>query len=343
MLFAEEDAPPSVAEALAVSSFLGKPIIPFLVALSKYLCEETATGKRDDPLGIESDGDIDLPDSQIEGAEDSELSEANEDWETDGEDGVQRNRSFIRSRGNVGAAAGSLRLSRARSDLRAAKAAGFKVGHVGHMSTGSSCFISVAIRAHKLGISEEAMQAWNLAPETYLMLVFYYPSGYQPLDVLLEQSSSSAVQDMLQTVVAVGDTYKPRSFAAAQRMFQTQIHRRDADSSAVDLSDGLRESFISRPLNALLKVRMLEIIRARLNQGFGWAQAEKWFHNNQGHRGHGAENEITMNEVNESSKASLHITTADEIMLSKTEKELSLPLVAMQFMLRHFVKCTEFW
>lgn len=186
------------------------------------------------------------------------------------------------------------------------------------------------------------MQAWNLAPGNYLMLILYYASGYQPLDVLLEQTSGSAVQELLQMVVAVSDTYKPRSFAAAQRLFQIQNHRCEGDGNNEESGDDLRESFISRPLNALLKDRMLEIIRVRLNQGFGWSQAEKWFHDNQGHSNHASDNEISMDDPSPYDP-SLHVTTADEMISCQTRKELSLPLVAMQFMLRHFVKCTEFW
>ena len=60
---------------------------------------------------------------------------------------------------------------RIRSDLITAKQAGFKVGVLGHVLEGFNAFVTVSIRISKLGISEEAMQAWQVEASEYLMLI----------------------------------------------------------------------------------------------------------------------------------------------------------------------------
>src|SRR5687768_16736831 len=54
-------------------------------------------------------------------------------------------------------------------DLRQVKRAGFKAGYLG--SLGGHIIICVSCRIAKLGISEEAMQAWGLIPRQYLVLL----------------------------------------------------------------------------------------------------------------------------------------------------------------------------
>ena len=77
--------------------------------------------------------------------------------------------------------------ARIRSDLVAVKKAGFKVGTLGHLLEGFNAFVTVSIRMSKLGISEEAMQAWQVEASDYLILIIQFPNGYR---VGTEYSSS---------------------------------------------------------------------------------------------------------------------------------------------------------
>ena len=66
-------------------------------------------------------------------------------------------------------------LSVLRRYLRVVKDAGFKLGYLG-IATGS-IIIAVSCRVSKLGISEDAMQAWDVKPSEYLVLLLRYPSA----------------------------------------------------------------------------------------------------------------------------------------------------------------------
>lgn len=339
MIFADEDAPSSVASAVgSVSSVRGEPIAAFLHSLSAHLDGRINIGTT--PNGLASDGDLIMSDSQLEGEDSvSESDNQNQDWDMDDddEDESQRRRAALGLNDELHTS----HMSRVRSDLGAVKAAGFKVGHLGSLGSGDSCYISVAIRAHKLAISEEALQAWNLTPDNYIILILYYFSGYQPLDVVLAQSSITARQTV-QMAVAVSDTYKPRTTAEALSMFQTQPCDNTAQAAPADQSSGLCEAFISRPLNALLNGRLFSIIRARLARDIGWCQAEKWFDDHQGNTVHSNSYKSTEEDESAVFHESSGLTMSDEIKTPKSQNERSLPLIAMQFFLRHFVRCTDF-
>ena len=102
---------------------------------------------------------------------------------------------------------------RIRSDLRAAKRAGFKVGILGNLDgTGIVC---LSIRITKLGISEEAMKAWGLRRKQYLVLMIRFLDGYQAIEQVQNESTLSG-----RTQIRVGmcERYKP-DFEDATAMF----------------------------------------------------------------------------------------------------------------------------
>jgi len=68
-------------------------------------------------------------------------------------------------------------------DLRALKDAGFRVGVWGGLPELRG-YVSVSIRISKLGLSEEALNAWKLKPERYVALLLFYPGGYKSLQTL---------------------------------------------------------------------------------------------------------------------------------------------------------------
>lgn len=349
MVFADDDAPLRVAMAVAsVSNFHGKPIAAFLLALSDHLSETTSsdTNNPQDIAMIDSDGDVELPDPQTQDSEDSDFDDEDmHDWAMyDDDDHHDDPSSTSRTRQADNSTSTSrittaTEMIRARIDLNKAKAAGFKIGYVGKLQPGSSCYLSVAIRVAKLGISEDAMEAWNLHRDRYLVLVMHFPSGYQSLDALLAQTTSTARRS-LQLAVGISSTYKPRTVQEALRLFSSQAQH-TAMPVPTSTDKGLHESFISRPLFGLLNDRMLEIIRTRLKNGFGWSQAERWVNENQGQaKAKASTSDKIMEEDALHSLSQLAID--DELRRGKDAKELSLPLIAFQFLIRHFAGCTEF-
>ncbi|KAM3425033.1 hypothetical protein BST61_g7002 [Cercospora zeina] len=240
---------------------------------------------------------------------------------------------------------------RIREDLRATKAAGFKVGHLGHLLAGNSSYVAVAIRIVKLGISEEAMQAWQIEPNEYLTLLIQYPNGYKTNEEL-QGFEALRLAPNLAIRVVVGKRPKPtlqeaiKAFTAVRKTERGSVGSTTALPSAeetVDEDSSIRDSFISKPLNALLQERFVPILRSR-SMGLDWNGAERWYNEMQATAGPPSNaDEIpdrlyVPEKVNE---ALPEIVRADHYQAAGVV-QFSFPLLAMQFTLRHFVRCTDF-
>ncbi|EYE91291.1 putative ubiquitin conjugating enzyme [Aspergillus ruber CBS 135680] len=220
-------------------------------------------------------------------------------------------------------------------DLRVAKDAGFRLGYLG-IATGS-VIVAVSCRVSKLGISEDTMQAWDVKPSEYLVLLLRYPSVYQNLDELLRNAGNRT--PLLKMYVGLCASYKP-SHEDAIRVFQGKAaEQRQGDGAA-----GIRPLFIDKAINSLLNERLLVITSYRLKLGLSWTGAELYAHRFQG-KPSNVQGEL-LNEYFEPdnwSSATPDLLLADHVADSNRDQpRLSLPLLAMQFTLRHFVRCTEF-
>ena len=239
---------------------------------------------------------------------------------------------------------------RIRSDLRAAKRAGFKVGILGDLS--STGIVCVSIRITKLGISEEAMKAWGLRRKQYLVLMIRFLDGYQAIE---EVQNESTLSGKTQIQVGLCEQYKP-GFEDATNMFtNNSASSYDAavtqgnvtstrNMSATTTDSPLEPLFISGPINELFKDRFASILKYRLACAFPWSGAENFVHDIQGK---------SLGDVNTDDPRYLAcedlrgrtlppIVVADTIEETISGLDLSFPLTAMQFLLRHFVRCTEF-
>lgn len=239
---------------------------------------------------------------------------------------------------------------RIRHDLRTAKDAGFKVGHLGGLMDGLACYVSLSIRVSKLGVSEEAMQAWQLQPNEYLVAIFHYPKGYKNMDDLKSYDAAIARRNF-SLRVGISTFYKPNITEAIQAftvLSRDEEKRREGSQQTepqqfTALPKGFRNSFISRPLNELLEQRFVMLLKYRYS-GMPWQGAEA-FYNDQilqtSRTGATAGTNDKYYEPEQVSTAYPSLVTADHIQDSRSP-EHSLPLVGMQFVLRHFVRCTEF-
>jgi ubiquitin-conjugating enzyme E2 Q len=229
-----------------------------------------------------------------------------------------------------------------RSDLRTVKAAGFKVSCVSDILEGSSCYISISCRACKLGISGEAMQAWEIDANDYITLVLYYPVGYKTL-ISLRSIDTRRVQELVKIHVGKSQTYK----AAAEEL--KDLFHDDRVSNVKDLhheeepkSRTFEDLFISKPLNALLNDRLVSLIDHRLNHGLTWGGAEDFYDKNQGrirNESFKSQEHADFDTGNDSYSGRV---AADHLTMKSSTATFSFPLIAMQFFLRHLVRCTEF-
>ncbi|KAI4718361.1 hypothetical protein E4T48_05420 [Aureobasidium sp. EXF-10727] len=222
--------------------------------------------------------------------------------------------------------------SRIRSDLRRAKNAGFKIACFGGLLDNYSCVVSLSISARKLGISEEAMQAWRIEPSDYIILLIQYKEGYKTKEELLALAPAS-VPTYLDMRVGASKNYKP-----TQEQVINAFHVTGTSTTPDSASTQYRDTFISKPLKDLLSERLVYVVRYR-DAGMSWQGAEDSYRMRQ------ADPDADVCAVarhfeKEEATSYPAIVTADH--LGDRSATHSFPLAAMQFMLRHFVRCTEF-
>lgn len=226
-----------------------------------------------------------------------------------------------------------------RADLRLVKMAGFKVGILGNID--GPVVVSVSCRIAKLGISEEAMQAWRVSPQQYLVLLIRYSSGYQDIQKIFDVDTVTG-KSSIDMHVALCDSYKP-TLANAEQVFlrSPKKTQRDEKSESADTGPGLVPSFISRPINSLLNERLVKILKYRYTFAFNWSGAELFFNNVQGKSQQSADPSDSKYLTKEKpGLMTSSLLNGDHLL--ESSGRLSFPLLAMQFTLRHFVRCTEF-
>ena len=330
MIYTEDDSiDPNIPKTFEILSplLIGKPIREALQELSRGLTDAMTRGQHHNPIPLDESA----------GSEEDDFIE--DDYFENDIFGLEAPQPKLPTRPGSATrpsipGSGTAPMDKVRSDLRATKEAGFRVGVIGNLTTGG--IICVSTRVSKLGISEEAMQAWGLSRKHYIVLLIRFQLGYRDLDQVKEDSTLSGRTEMR---VALCERYKPTStdaFAAFNQTDQKQLASTKSEYP-------LEPLFIGRPLNDLLRERFAKIVSFRESCGFNWPSAEDFVNDIQGK----ALSAVHMNTDqwiradDATNKALPAIVTADA-MDGKLLKNVSLPLVAMQFVLRHFVRCTEF-
>lgn len=344
-----DSAPLTISAALeSIQSTLnGRNLLEMLDEVASTIERVISRGQAQDPIDLDDELDDDLDDELLLEEQDEEEEEEDDDqlWSPKSPqhqspafhgDNTSRNSWFTSS---------TISRSRIRSDIRAAKRAGFKVGVLGNLNAGG--FMCISIRVVKLGISEEAMQAWGLQRKHYLILMIRFEQGYRTLEQVSEEGASAG-KNKTEMRVALSMRYKP-TITDALNAF-TQVPKAASKiSSAFSASHEARHSsletvFIGRPLNDLLRERFSGITKYRLACAFSWTGSETFFNDVQGKSVNCIDSTLRQYSVADESanRALPSIVTADHIGETMGSRALSLPLVAMQFVLRHFVRCTEF-
>ncbi|KAF3044281.1 hypothetical protein E8E12_003511 [Didymella heteroderae] len=342
MIFGPDDASASVASTLTDISASGRTVQQILELVSRKL-EST-----------DKDGDHQMLNSQnydgFECSEDEDEDDYGEDYFPGDEDMLPKpysNGHHTPIAGGFTEPTAAFR-QRIRRDLLTTKSSGFKIGHLGGLMDGLGCYISVSIRIAKLGISEEAMQAWQIESNEYLVTLFHFPHGYKTMDDVRSYDNSQA-QRNFQVRTGIAKSYKPTLQEAVQAftVLSREEEKRHEESQHAESQEalahqGFRHSFISRPLNGLLAQRFHMILKYRY-AGMDWNGSEL-FYNDQilqpmSRHSEGSDDKYYAPEV--VTTVYPPIVTADHILQSSGQ-EHSLLLVAAQFVLRHFVRCTEF-
>jgi ubiquitin-conjugating enzyme E2 Q len=336
LLYADDAAPALISSALQnVRGTSGKTVFELVDIVAANLLRAYAV----DAQAGEADSMHNNDDSMSEAcSSDNEL----DDDVLDAFDGADSLGTF-----NTGPRAGYVEnvgpafCARLRNDIRTVKAAGFRVGILSNQIIhGSAAYITVSIRVAKLKISPEAMRAWQIEPNEYIIMIIQYPSGYRNAEELLAISAWS-LKNFVGFRVVAGAHYKP-TLQDAINAFSTAENKGTIQAEALTASkSAIRDVFISKPLTRLLETSLMSILGYRA-YALSWNGAEAWCIDLDAGltpKEPGRiptkyfEPEIVHREIPA-------LLQADHFTDRSTD--LSFPLLAMQFMLRHFVRCTEF-
>ena len=311
MFSTSENIPESISEALerCQASFSGLCIQEFLTSIS--LCIDNAV------LGLDSGEDGQMIDN--------ETSEDEIDWDWDDEENKLEPMVIDRP----------MAVEMMRSDLRMAKAAGYKVGCLGTLS--GAVIVSLSCRIGKLWISNDAMQAWDVRPADYLVLLIRYPQGYCQLNEILNPGSRNT--DLVQMRVGLCDSYKP-SLVSALHAF---IGKAGTSGSNPEDAPVMRPMFTGESMNGLLNSRFISLVKYRYEYGFSWAGAEKYFNDSQGKmQDTTGPGDSTYNISENWVSSTPRFLAADHLTDPMSSSRVSFPLLAIQYTLRRFAKCSSF-
>ncbi|KAK5951909.1 hypothetical protein OHC33_007202 [Knufia fluminis] len=347
MIFARDnDVHPKIVNSLELLCPIvrNKTISDALAEISNCLYQAVTSGESSNPIVLET-SDAEEDDLADQGDEDDEEDGA-DDWFDDDDDETfgftttKKPGPVAIGRASIAHLAAEDR-KKVKADLREAKDAGFRVGVIGDLNT--SGIVSVSIRISKLGISEEVTKAWGLEFNQYFVLLIRCQNGYRSIENIKEESTLSG-----STEVRLGlcYSYKPNvksAFDAFNEITQSQKQQSQASQTTSSKSSSdMLPLFIGGPLNELFLGRFSRIVKFRDVYSLGWAGAEQLVHDTQG--AITDTNQMWKYDAmsdNETGRALPAIVMAD-VMSEQRLKHCSMPLVAMQFALRHFVRCTDF-
>lgn len=291
-------------------------------------------------LSTDADGDMEMPDSQVDESdeyeEESDSGSFMDDFDNIGRppaEDVTTNSSLydntipMDSRNHL------------RQDLLHVKAAGFKIGVFGPLVQGHPGHLAISCRISKLGISDEAMQAWQLLPQEYLILLIHFPKGYRHIGHIKE-ASALLIKSLLDFRFGVSSSYKPsrKQVIDAFTTLSLDAQNQGTDTQKTDF----RDLFISGPLQDLFSEKFGTLLKCRMT-GMSWDGAMAFWHDHQetSHKGELAQ-DIRYRQSETTSAVYPALVSSDHIKDHNAGSRVSPPLIAMQFYLRQVVRCTEF-
>ncbi|KXH48134.1 polymerase [Colletotrichum simmondsii] len=259
-------------------------------------------------------------------------------------------------------------LSQGRTILKTLKAkdAGFKISLLGDAATHEeSCIFALSLLVEHLGISEDTLEAWEVSASDYIVLLFKYDAGYPCVETFtkLPPGHSESMQFRLGKCAS----FKP-TLHSALISFQKNLDtaKKSSETDGLPSETSREAAFCSMPisdsLDIFLNKEFVNLLKTRLDDGVSWDRAKDMMEEmtKEGH--------LRVDSFTQSSPDSKRSQTADSSIEEEAQvstsaltslnkdyvrqnprdtgpsprEELSLPLIAMQFALRYFVKSTQY-
>lgn len=355
MIFTDaDDVPPSIMAAIddLQNYSFGQNVLESIRDLSTRLVRALSP--------TDHDGDIRMhADDNNSDADDDDFFDG-EYGDDDDAFGISSDRVAFGERLGSKMAAGVLK--KIKQDLRKARHAGAKVGILSGVEHGArSHLLSLSIHATKLGVPEETLEAWDVEPSDYIVLLLNLEEPYPAAARLDTQSCDSYHVDFR---FGKCRRYKP-TLDSAQRAFNANIQQTAATDSpktakpAQPSDDGrhFKKLFISNSLEQYMNEYFLYLFKLRLNGVSSWdeandmligiqtdslASAEDTGKSNINAKGGGKSKgkAVAAGQAVEDSRTLPDILRHDSF--GEPIEEMSTILVAMQFTTHYFVRCTEY-
>ncbi|OBT95051.1 hypothetical protein VE01_07354 [Pseudogymnoascus verrucosus] len=355
-------APPAFERELQSiqGSFLGLTVQGLLEKTAATL-RSLATGSEEDPLYVDDDDVImggSFQDDHAthhgyggqEDAGDDEDGDEDEDDDNDWSPGSPFSDMFMSS-SKVTLDPSILRAiqGRIRQDVTRAKLAGFRIGILAGMRADSTdSILSMSIKVAHLGLSEQAIEAWDLQPHQYIVLLIHYAGPY----VTFQKVMDVAVRQLqIEFRIGVSNHYKPCLSDAVAAFSTSRLQASDILSNTTELDENPEETadrkfhalFISSPMNQLLNDRFLSLLKIRKNDGLGWEGAKRAYNMYQSRATMSSRQLVDHSTADEDiTKEDLPPIASIDHLEDSEDENYSLPLIAMQFSLRYLIRCTEF-
>ncbi|KAH6850911.1 hypothetical protein B0I37DRAFT_124278 [Chaetomium sp. MPI-CAGE-AT-0009] len=241
-------------------------------------------------------------------------------------------------------------LQRIRRDLRQVKNAGYKIGFLDSFGkTSVTGHVAISIRVDKLALSDEVLEAWDIKSTEYIVLILRFEKPYSSLDQVMGQAAAHT-----QVVFRIGKckAYKPSlsqalaSFSESNRSLATDDHLNTGDTEQGGDGAAFEKFLVSNSLDSFLCESFVSLLKIRQTHGTDWEGANEFLLSRIGFvtdepqlpdpsHGGGSSNTSRLPEPR-------HVLGSDHLLEGDPKGERSFPLIAMQFAMRYFVKCTEY-
>ena len=348
----DADPPTPVVDAIKAAQdyLLGMSVYEMVIELASRLEKEIC--------GI-VDGEGESPNEEDELSETDDYDAAYDaDYPSDGDEfGLPSSAPRHKFTGLAVAPCPEPLLQRIRRDLRKVKHAGYKVGLLDSFGrTSATGTVSISIRIDKLALSDEAMEAWDVKPSEYVVLLLRFEKQYDPLEQIVHQA---AAHTEVKFRIGKCNKYKPllsqalHSFAESNRPVTQEEDADQKVGGEAGEPAKFEKLFISNSLDQFLCDSLVSLLKLREALGLSWEEANEFLLKRIGLLGDNHEpydsslpgetsgSGQILSDMGKGSKQHQAIGR-DHLLDKDSASERSLPLVAMQFAMRHFVKCTEY-
>ncbi|KAK3989811.1 hypothetical protein QBC44DRAFT_78117 [Cladorrhinum sp. PSN332] len=342
MLYTEMDEPPeSVIGAI-------KDAADFMIGLSVYEMASQVASSLNIRLkssvfgATDCNSDVDLeenlednPDADDDDDDDFDLAEY--EYDEDSAFGLPSIRPKP-SQPYHPAATSTRLLHRIRQDLKQVHNAGYKLGILENFAkTAASGVFSISIRVGALGLSEEAMEAWDLNEDEYIVLLIRTDYYVTFEDLLMRPAYDTRPK------FRIGKCQKHKP-SLRQALYAFDASPADTSTSEEsDKSSQFQKLFLSNSLDQYMDESLVSLTKFREHNGCSWEQANEAIRRASIRSGgpHG-DSELGFDPMDVEDTSQQHHQVLLHDHLREKHNERSFPLVAMQFAMQYLIRCTEY-